>query len=165
MGVVADSSRNPLSTRSMWRAERPRGRLDAWRNATLGMARGHAAPFAKLFDLFERKIITGKVEQTVQQPSVHSTYAIDAAPIGIPGCPLSAFCTASTERKRRVLMHSLSNAGAGVIVERAVFIRILHFDLRLASACGCEDRRRAPRLVRRVLRSHPRVLQIGIRYP
>src|SRR6185437_9881913 len=47
--------------------ERSRGRLDTWRNATLGMSRRDAAPFAKLFDLFERKIITGEVKQAVQQ--------------------------------------------------------------------------------------------------
>ena len=45
--------------------ERPRGRLDAWSNAALGVARRHATPFAKLFDLIERKIITGEVKQTV----------------------------------------------------------------------------------------------------
>src|SRR6185437_13972916 len=56
---------------------------------------------------------------------VQSTYAIDAAPIGIPGWPLSAFCTASTERKRRVLMHALSNAGSEGIAGGAAFIRIL----------------------------------------
>jgi hypothetical protein len=37
-------------------------------------------------------------------------------------------------------MHSLSNAGAGGVVEGAAFIRILRFDLRLASACGRDDR-------------------------
>ena len=47
--------------------ERSRGRLDAWRRATLRMAGRDAAPFAKLFDLFERKIITGEVQQAVQQ--------------------------------------------------------------------------------------------------
>src|SRR6185437_2179090 len=54
---------------------------------------------------------------------VHKAYAMAAAPIGIPGCPLSAFCTASTERKRRVLTHSLSKAGLGEILEDGAFIR------------------------------------------
>src|SRR6185437_10766739 len=67
---------------------------------------------------------------------VHRTYAIDAAPIGIPGCPLSAFCTASTDRKRRVLMHSLSNAGSGGIAEGAAFIRLLRVDLCFAEQMG-----------------------------
>ena len=31
--------------------------------------------------------------------------AIGAAPSGMPGCPLLAFCTISTDRKRMVLMH------------------------------------------------------------
>ena len=35
-------------------------------------------------------------------------YAIVAAPIGIPGCPEFAFCTASIESVRIVLMHSSS---------------------------------------------------------
>src|SRR5690349_338997 len=43
---------------------------------------------------------------------VHRTYAIGAAPIGSPGWPLLAFCTASIERKRNVLMHDSSSAGA-----------------------------------------------------
>src|SRR6185437_13057716 len=47
--------------------KRSRGRLDAGRDATFGMARRHTAPFAKPFDLFKRKIIAGKVKQTVQQ--------------------------------------------------------------------------------------------------
>ena len=47
--------------------ERSGGRLDARRNATLGMSRRHAAPFAKLLDLFERKIVAGEVKQAVQQ--------------------------------------------------------------------------------------------------
>jgi hypothetical protein len=43
------------------------GRLDARRDATLGVARRDAAPFAKMLDLFKRKIITGEVKQTVKQ--------------------------------------------------------------------------------------------------
>lgn len=60
--------------------------------------------------------------------------------------PLSAFCTASTERKRRVLMHSLSNAGSRVIAGGAVFIRIL-LDFQRGEALSS------------------RMPQIGMRYP
>ena len=37
-------------------------------------------------------------------------YAIVAAPIGIPGCPEFAFCTASIDNIRIVLMHNWSIA-------------------------------------------------------
>src|SRR6185437_12692613 len=46
--------------------ERPRCRLDAWRDATLGVARRHAPPFAKPLDLLERNIIAGEVQQTIE---------------------------------------------------------------------------------------------------
>ena len=36
--------------------------------------------------------------------------AMAAAPIGKPGWPLLAFCTASAERKRMVLIHLFSNS-------------------------------------------------------
>ena len=67
--------------------QRPGGRLDAWRNATLGMARRHAAPLAKPLDLFERKIVAGEVKQAVQQHRTvpgreHETIAVEPAGIG-----------------------------------------------------------------------------------
>ena len=40
---------------------------------------------------------------------VQRTYAIGAAPSGIPGWPLLAFCTASTDKKRIVFTHSSSS--------------------------------------------------------
>src|SRR5215813_4201304 len=40
---------------------------------------------------------------------VHRTYAMAAAPIGSPGCPEFAFCTASADRKRIVSMHVRSS--------------------------------------------------------
>ena len=50
-----------------------------------------------------------------------------AAPIGIPGWPLFAFCTASTARKRRVLMQSWSKLGAGIAWSASVVMaRLLH---------------------------------------
>ena len=83
------------------------------------------------------KIVAGEMQQAVQQhravagrkdkavavepvgigrivfrKRVHSTYAIGAAPSGRPGWPLLAFCTASIDRKRRVLMHSSSREEA-----------------------------------------------------
>src|SRR5665213_1717575 len=66
--------------------ERSRGRLDAWCNATLRVARRHATPFSKLFDLFERKIITGKVKQTIKQHRAvprREHEAITVEPFGI----------------------------------------------------------------------------------
>jgi hypothetical protein len=48
-------------------AERPRRRLDAGRAAALGVAGRLAAPLPELLDLFERQVIAGEVQQTVQQ--------------------------------------------------------------------------------------------------
>ena len=67
--------------------QRPGGRLHAWRNAPLGMARRHAAPLAKPLDLFERKIVAGEVKQTVQQHRTvpgreHETIAVEPTGIG-----------------------------------------------------------------------------------
>jgi len=42
---------------------------------------------------------------------------MDAEPIGKPGWPELAFCTMSTARKRRVLMHNSSNAGGAMGAE------------------------------------------------
>jgi hypothetical protein len=120
----------------------------------------------------EGKIITGEVKQTVQQ---HRTVpgrkheAIAVKPTGIGGVVFEepgpqhirhrrgahrqtrmaaiGFCTASTERKRRVLMHSLSNAGSRAIVEGAAFIRILRL-MFVPASCSREDCRVAPRPAR-----------------
>src|SRR5207302_4275479 len=48
--------------------KRPRRYLDAGRESALGMTGGDAPPLTKLLDLFERKVVTGRVEQAVQQP-------------------------------------------------------------------------------------------------
>src|SRR5664279_931461 len=40
-----------------------------------------------------------------------------AAPNGSPGCPLFALCTASTDRKRSVLMQSSSKEAVEIVVE------------------------------------------------
>ena len=48
-------------------AERPGGHFDTGGEAAFRMSRGHAVPLAKLLDLVERKIITGEVQQTIQQ--------------------------------------------------------------------------------------------------
>src|SRR5579864_2468579 len=52
-----------------------------------------------------------------------------AAPMGMPGCPALAFCTASTERMRMVLMHkfSRSRSGIGFNVPPAAAITREHF--------------------------------------
>src|SRR5208337_2066319 len=46
---------------------------------------------------------------------VHKTYAIGAAPNGIPGCPEFAFWTASIDSVRMVLMQS-SSIGSNVVL-------------------------------------------------
>src|SRR6185312_2211954 len=67
--------------------ERSGCRLDARRNATLGMPRRHAAPLAKMLDLFKGKIVAGEVKQAVQQHRAmprrqHETVAIKPSGIG-----------------------------------------------------------------------------------
>src|SRR4029453_5067161 len=47
---------------------------------------------------------------------VHSTYAIGAAPIGNPGCPEFACCTASAARNRIVLTASCSSWGCPILL-------------------------------------------------
>jgi hypothetical protein len=47
---------------------------------------------------------------------MNNTYASGARAIGVPGCPESAFCTASIESVRIVLMHSSSSDDATVEV-------------------------------------------------
>src|SRR5690349_6541758 len=47
-------------------AERSGGHLDAGRESALGVTGSDTAPLAKLLDLFERKIVTGRIEQAVQ---------------------------------------------------------------------------------------------------
>src|SRR5437016_4607049 len=48
-------------------AKRTCGHLHPWRQSVFGMTGGSTAPFTKLFDLFERQVITSKVEQTIKQ--------------------------------------------------------------------------------------------------
>src|SRR6185312_13640287 len=45
----------------------------------------------------------------------HNVYAIAAAPIGIPGWPELAFCTASAESMRIVFMHKSSSVCVSVV--------------------------------------------------
>src|SRR6185312_183271 len=59
---------------------------------------------------------------------VHNTYPIGAAPKGRPGWPLSAFCTASTERKRIVLMQSSSRFEVLGFSSVEIFIGVI-FDM------------------------------------
>src|SRR5581483_819148 len=47
---------------------------------------------------------------------VHNTYAIGAASSGSPGCPLFAFCTASIESARIVLILSWSTSEVVIII-------------------------------------------------
>src|SRR6266702_6722461 len=58
---------------------------------------------------------------------VQRRYAIGAAPIGIPGWPLLAFCTASTARKRMVLMQSSSNTDGEADNGLWVMVRLLFY--------------------------------------
>src|SRR5687768_3893141 len=46
---------------------------------------------------------------------VNSTYAIGASAMGVPGWPDSAFCTASIDSVRMVLMHSSSSDDATAV--------------------------------------------------
>ena len=48
-------------------AQRAGGRLDAGREAVLGVAGGAAAPLAELLQLLERQVVAGQVEQGVEQ--------------------------------------------------------------------------------------------------
>ncbi len=48
-------------------AQRPGGRLHAGRIAVLGMAGSHAPPLAELFELLQRQVVAGQVEQAVEQ--------------------------------------------------------------------------------------------------
>src|SRR5437879_13874124 len=50
---------------------------------------------------------------------VQSAYAIAAAPIGRPGWPELAFWTASAERKRMVLIDTVSREDAGIGLAKA----------------------------------------------
>src|SRR5437762_14174448 len=58
----------------------------------------------------------------------HSTYAMGACPIGAPGWPELAFCTASIDRQRIVLMQSKSRSeavGTNVISYEILRVQIL----------------------------------------
>src|SRR6185369_1773020 len=48
-------------------AQRTCGHLYPWRQSVFGMTGRSAAPFTKLFDLFEWEIIASEVEQTIEQ--------------------------------------------------------------------------------------------------
>ncbi len=48
-------------------AKRTCRHLHPWRQSVFGMTGRSAAPFTKLFDLFERDIIASEVEQTIKQ--------------------------------------------------------------------------------------------------
>ena len=47
--------------------ERTGGGLDAWRQAALGMPRRLAAPLAELFDVVQREIVAGQVQEAIKQ--------------------------------------------------------------------------------------------------
>ena len=75
--------------------ERACGGFHAGSYTSLGMTRREAAPLAKLFDLFERQIIAGEIEQAVQQHrSVagrqHESVSIE--PMRIGGVMLKKSC-------------------------------------------------------------------------
>jgi hypothetical protein len=103
------------------------------------MAGRLTAPLAEALDLVERKIVAGQKQQAVQEHGtvsgrkdetvaieplrvarvvlrrkrVHSVYPMAAAPIGKPGMPEFAFCTASADKMRMVLMHRFSSSLSG----------------------------------------------------
>src|SRR5579871_1389483 len=45
--------------------KRPRGNLHAWRQAALRVTGGFAPPLSKMFDLVQRQVVPGEVQQTV----------------------------------------------------------------------------------------------------
>ena len=65
-----------------------------------------------------------------------------AAPSGNPGCPLFAFCTASTERKRSVLTQSSSSETADFTVRDAGLMNyFLEGSVRGGSLAGSQSAR------------------------
>src|SRR5208283_3918203 len=61
---------------------------------------------------------------------VQSVYAMAAAPMGMPGCPELAFCTASAESMRMVLMARFSSVRDSVVGTR--------FSVPILTACGVD---------------------------
>ena len=114
-------------------AERSGGGLDAGGVAVLGMARGHRVELAEAPELVEGQRVAAEVEQRVEEHravpvreheavpvrprrgrpgracrwSLQSTSAMSAIPIGMPGWPEFARCTASMASARTALARSL----------------------------------------------------------
>src|SRR5271156_2342811 len=65
----------------------PGGDLDAGGQATLGMTRRFAPPLSEMLDLLEGQVVTGKIQQAVQQhrPMSSRQYeTITVEPLGVP---------------------------------------------------------------------------------
>ena len=128
-------------------AERTGGGFHDGGHAALGMTGREAAPLAKPFDLFERQMIARKIQHTVQQHrpvTGRQDESVSIEPVRIgqvmleKSCPqdighrgrpqrqawmaLSAFCTASTDRKRIVSMDNCMKSSGLRLVAPAVFI-------------------------------------------
>ena len=123
-------------------AERAGGRLDARRDADLGMARRLAVQLAEVAQLVDRQVVAGEVQQRVEQHRAvavararsgrgrasagcaglwrrcrpHSATAISAMPIGAPGWPELACCTASIASARIALAISVVACAVGVAI-------------------------------------------------
>src|SRR5258708_18599675 len=67
---------------------------------------------------------------------VQSVYAMAAAPIGMPGCPEFACCTASADNMRTVLMHRFSSSLFGL--ELTFILRALHLQTYLRGLSWCQ---------------------------
>src|SRR5947208_11938411 len=85
-----------------------------------------------------------------------SAYAIAAAPIGRPGWPELAFWTASAERKRMVLIDTVSREDAGIGLAKARVRRVevsvppaKRWPTRCLREVRAAPRRRAAHVVRR----------------
>src|ERR1035438_1828472 len=68
---------------------------------------------------------------------VHSVKAMAAAPIGMPGCPAFAFCTASAERMRMVLMHRSSSVVVAVKADDSFRAKSYLTTRRVGHALAC----------------------------
>src|SRR5438445_2058049 len=69
-------------------AQRPRGGLDAGRETVLRVARGAAAPLAELLQVLERQVVSGEVEDRVQQDAGvagREHEAVAPEPVGVRG--------------------------------------------------------------------------------
>jgi hypothetical protein len=131
-------ARAPCRPRSRSRRRAGRRRLDAGRQAVLGMARASCCAAGEALQVVERQVEAGEVQQRVEQhravpgreheavapapggscadqrsQRVQSTAATSAMPIGMPGWPELAFCTASIARPRIVLATRRSWLGRG----------------------------------------------------